>query len=253
MASLPMPRSVDTWLDAASPAADLAFRPASSGVNIRPDRWRVDGWLVLREGSRRLSTAGDRPSSYGASQAGAVLAYRLAPHDRHDPAAYVRVSRALVSGGETEGAAGLRIRPVPVLPVNLHAEVRVTEYPDRTEIRRAAFASAGLPETRLPFDLRAEGYAQAGYVTGDFATGFVDGRVTVGHKVQQTDSTSLEAGLGVWGGAQRDAARLDVGPRLQATLRVGGAPARLSADYRFRIAGAAEPKNGVAITLSTGF
>jgi len=253
MASLPMPRSVGTWLDTASPATDLALRPTSPATNAKPDRWRVDGWLVLREGSGSLSTAGDRPSSYGASQAGAVLAYRLAPHDRHDPAAYARVSTALVSGGETEGAAGLRIRPVAALPVNLHAEVRVTQYPDHTEIRRAAFASAGLPETKLPFDFQTEGYAQAGYVTGDFATGFVDGRVTVGRKIEEIDSTTFDAGLGVWGGAQRDAARLDVAPRLQATLQVGGAPARLSADYRIRVAGAAEPRNGVAFTLSTGF
>ncbi|MFA6219282.1 MAG: hypothetical protein WC692_05845 [Erythrobacter sp.] len=253
MTDLPLPNAVDAWLDAASPAADLAHRrtPPEGGGN--PDRWRVDGWLVLREGSGGLLTAGDRPSSYGASQAGAVLGFRLAPRSRHDPVAYLRASKALVAGGETEGAAGFAARPFPGLPVNLHAEIRIAGHAGRREVRPAVFASAGLPDTPLPLDLKAEAYAQAGYVGGDFATGFVDGRVTVAREIRRGKLASLDAGLGLWGGAQRDAARLDIGPRLQVSLHVGDAPARLSADYRIRIAGGAEPGTGAAITLSTGF
>ena len=60
-------------------------------------------------------------------------------------------------------------------------------------------------------------------------------------------------GGGAWGGAQQGAARLDIGPSLTVDLRLGAAPARIEADYRWRVAGNAEPGNGGVVTLSTGF
>ena len=55
------------------------------------------------------------------------------------------------------------------------------------------------------------------------------------------------------GGAQKGAARLDVGPKVSFRLTVGHAPARIEADYLWRVAGNAAPGNGGLITLSTGF
>jgi len=55
-------------------------------------------------------------------------------------------------------------------------------------------------------------------------------------------------------GARRGrAAGLDVGPSASLDLKIGAALARVSMDYRLRVAGDAEPGSGVAITLSTGF
>ena len=63
----------------------------------------------------------------------------------------------------------------------------------------------------------------------------------------------LSLGAGSWGGIQRDASRLDVGPTLRLDLTVGEVPARVSVDWRERVAGDAAPESGVAATLSTRF
>ena len=69
----------------------------------------------------------------------------------------------------------------------------------------------------------------------------------------ERSSLFVALGGGVWGGAQQGAARLDIGPSLTVDLRLGAAPARIEADYRWRVAGNAEPGNGGVVTLSTGF
>ncbi len=63
----------------------------------------------------------------------------------------------------------------------------------------------------------------------------------------------LRAGAGAWGGAQEDAARLDIGPSASVSFQLGEGRGRLAADYRIRVAGDAEPSSGPALTLSAGF
>ena len=246
MAQLPMRRSIASWIDRKPEAA-----PTNQAR--RQDPWRIDSWLLLREGGTSTLTGGARPASYGASQAGAVIAYRLAPSSRHDPALYARASKALVTAGETEAALGMRAKPVGGLPVTVHAELRATEFSGRVQLRPAAFVSTGVDSARMPLGLEASGYAQAGYVAGDFATGFADGRIDLNRDIEDNDSMSLSAGVGAWAGAQRGAARVDIGPTLKLDLGIGDGRARVAADYRFRVAGNAEPSSGAAITLSAGF
>lgn len=246
MVKLPMPRSIATW---------IGRRPEAAPTNQarRQDPWRIDAWLLLREGGTSTLIGGARPASYGASQAGAVIAYRLAPSSKHDPAIYARASKALVTAGEAEAALGMRAKPVGGLPVTVHAELRATEYAGRVRLRPAAFVSTGIDDAPVPLGLEASGYAQAGYVAGDFATAFADGRIDLTRDVADNDFTSLSAGVGAWGGAQRGAARVDIGPTLKLDFGLGDGQARLAADYRFRVAGNAEPSSGAAITLSAGF
>ena len=106
---------------------------------------------------------------------------------------------------------------------------------------------------RLPYGMSGESYVQAGYVTGDFSSAFVDGQARITRPVAGADDFRLEAGAGAWGGAQEDAARLDVGPTAALTFRIGPARGRVSADYRFRVAGDAEPASGPALTVTAGF
>ena len=63
----------------------------------------------------------------------------------------------------------------------------------------------------------------------------------------------LRLGAGAWGGAQDGAKRLDLGPSASFDLPVGRVNTRLSADYRFRVAGDAAPGSGAAVTFSAGF
>lgn len=220
-------------------------------------RWSGDGWLVLRQGGSEDGPAGLSGPVYGGSQAGAVLRYSLAPASLHRPALYVRAVRAIGSAGAGDLAAGLTARPLAALPVTAHLEARATRRGDggATILRPVAFLAAGLDEAALPLPLglRARGYAQAGYVGGRAATAFADGSLTAERPVVEGREASLAAGAGLWGGAQRGAGRLDLGPSASLRFRLGEGSARLALDYRLRVAGNAEPAAGAALTLSAGF
>lgn len=240
-AYLPLPTSVARLLDQQTSAAP------------QQGRWQMDGWLMLRSGDQPSTGPGERPSSYGSSQAGAVLTFRLAPSSPHRPAAYARASQALVTGGESELALGVRARPLLQLPLDLHAEMRATRRLGDTEFRPSVFATAGVEREGLPLGFQAHAYGQAGWVGGKYATPFVDGQIAAVREVAEFDLAQVSAGVGAWGGAQRGAERLDVGPTASVKVELGEVPMRLSADYRIRVAGDAAPGSGVAVTLISGF
>ncbi len=237
--------------------------PIAPGVTYAPEaardmaatssgqRWSMDLWALWRDDTTTQLTSG-RPS-YGRSQIGAVLRYRLDPSSGHAPEAHLRATRALEGEQETDLAAGLSARPFPSVPVRLAAEARVTETDRGTELRGAAYAVSELPPVALPGGFTGEAYVQGGYVTGEFATPFVDGQARITRELAGTDQFRLTAGAGAWGGAQEDASRLDVGPSAGVSFDLGAARGRVSADYRFRIAGDAEPSSGPALTLTAGF
>jgi hypothetical protein len=228
------------------PLDKAAPRSAAAG------RWSGDSWLMLRQGSGGPIAIGE--PSYGRSQAGAVLRYRLAPSSGHRPAAYLRTTAALAGPREREVAAGLSARPLAGLPLRVAGEVRVSEGPAGREVRPAAFAVTELPPAKLPLGLRAEAYAQAGYVGGRSSTAFVDGQARIDTRLASLGPASeLRAGGGVWGGAQRHAGRLDIGPSATVNFRLGEAQSRVALDYRVRVAGDAVPQSGPALTISAGF
>ncbi|QZH73838.1 MAG: hypothetical protein JY451_08595 [Erythrobacter sp.] len=214
-------------------------------------RWSMDAWAMWRQDDPSPLLSG-RPS-YGRSQAGAVLRYHLAPASGHAPQLHLRGSVALEGLQEREAAFGGSARPIPGVPVRLAAEARVSETDRGTEARAAAYAVTELAPVRLPGGFSGEVYAQGGYVSGNFATPFVDGQARITRELAGSEDFRLEAGGGAWGGAQEDARRLDVGPSAAVSFRVGAARGRISADYRFRVAGDAKPASGPALTLSAGF
>ena len=145
------------------------------------------------------------------------------------------------------------MRPIPGLPLRVLAEGRATRTINGTIMRPAAALVSELPPARLPLGLRGETYLQAGYVGGRGATAFVDGQARLERPLVHAGGFALRAGGGVWGGAQRGASRLDVGPTATVSFRLGAAQSRVSADYRWRVAGNAAPGSGPVVTLSAGF
>lgn len=238
----------------AAPLSPSATSASIFNPPLAARRWSGDGWLLMRRGGGAGLAASGASATYGASQAGAVLRYRLDLNSAHRPAAYARVTMALNGSLEKEAALGVLARPWPGVPVVAAAEMRATAVPGATRLRPAAFAYTELPPQDLPLETRAETYLQAGYVGGSFATSFIDGQLRIDRKLTRLGPTELRAGGGVWGGAQRGASRLDVGP--SATLTASGsgtAAARVGVDWRFRVAGEAAPASGPAVTLSAGF
>lgn len=244
---------------ASAPFLPPPLAPSQTGPRTgTPGRWSLDAWAFWRQGSDAAPVSQGRVPIYGASQMGAVLHYRLAPTSGHDPRLYARAYRALVSRGESELALGTAVRPLPTVPIRLAGEVRYTDTAFADSFRPAAYAVTELPPLRLPFGAQGEAYGQAGWVGGAGATWFADGQASLTRALPfvargTDDRINLSLGAGLWGGAQRGAERVDIGPTLRLDTRIGAVPARLSVDWRQRVAGDASPGSGVAATVSAGF
>ncbi|MBI1402669.1 MAG: hypothetical protein GC147_05590 [Porphyrobacter sp.] len=236
----------------------LAATAHAPAAPPRAGRWSLDAWGFWREGSNAAPVSQGRVPIYGASQAGALLQYRLAPGSGRDPRLHLRGYKALVRRGESEVALGASVRPLARVPLRVFGEVRFTDGAFRSELRPAVFAVTELPPIALPLGARLEAYAQGGWVGGAGDTPFADGQASLTREVgalgQATDdAVRLSLGAAAWGGAQEDAQRVDVGPTLRLDMRVGDVPARLSLDWRERVGGDAGPDSGLAVTLSTRF
>lgn len=239
-------------------AGTAPFLPALDPARRTARRWTLDAWGFWREGSDATPISQGRVPIYGASQIGAVLQYSLAPRSRRDPRLFMRAYRSLVRRGESEVSLGASVRPFPRLPLRAAAEVRYTDAAFTNEVRPAVFAVTELPPVALPLGTQLEAYGQAGWVGGASRTAFADGQASLTRPIEAVgrashDKLRLSIGAAAWGGAQRDAERLDVGPTLRLDLKVGKVPARLSVDWRERVAGSAGPESGIAATLSTHF
>lgn len=207
---------------------------------------------MLRDDAAPAGRNGLALPVYGASQAGAVLRYSLLPTSSLRPVAFLRGVQALRSQ-ETDIAAGVAVRPLAGVPVDAHLEMRASSRRGSTMLRPAVMLTAGIDGADRPMGFTARGYAQAGYVGGPNGTAFADSSLTAERPVLGTGTARLSGGAGLWGGAQRNARRLDVGPTASASFRIGLGAGRISVDYRIRVAGEAAPATGAALTLSAGF
>lgn len=252
-ASQPPPRSAGFVVPPAALPPPPAIAAIAAGRDGPPARhWSADGWMLMRGGGG-IAGAGPSVATYGASQVGAVLRYRLWPGDRHRLTTYLRVSAALGGSGEREAALGLAARPLAALPVVIAAEGRVGRLSGRTVARPAVMAVTELAPIAVAKSARAEFYLQGGYVGGLGATPFIDGQLRADRRIARLGPAELRGGGGIWGGAQQGAERLDIGPAASLQVSQGRAAMRLGIDWRFRLAGSAAPASGPALTISAGF
>ena len=180
------------------------------------------------------------------------MRYSLGPSSRLDPQAYLRVAHALEQR-DGDVAIGANIRPADSLPVRLHAELRYSRFGQGSAIRPAAYVAGGVYDVAGPAKTRLRAYGAAGYVAGEAATAFIDGQAVLEREVLSANRARLLAGVGAWGGAQDGTERLDIGPTIAVQFPIDAGTARLSLDYRARVAGRADPPSGIAVTLATSF
>ncbi|NLR72415.1 hypothetical protein HGI47_16190 [Novosphingobium sp. ERN07] len=236
--------------------AEVLSPPSPAPVKDDP-RWSGDNWLLMRAGSGAAAQA-PGAASYGASQAGAVVRYRLGRGDLHESYGYLRTSLAInAPGKDKEVALGFGFRPVSRLPLRVLAEARLQDTKGSAmQVRPVATVVTELMPQRLPLGLTAEAYGQAGYAGGRGATAFYDVQAVVERALPRIGGRNrdLRLGAGVWSGGQEGAVRLDVGPRASFRLDLGDAsPARVAVDWRFRVAGNARPGSGPALTVASSF
>lgn len=206
-----------------------------------PSRWAASGWFVTRRGA----PAGG--AMLGGDQFGARIAYALGGQRRMR--LYLRATAPLAVAGR-ELALGIEWQPTK-LPVRMAAEQRFGL--DGNRGGPAVAVVGGVDAVDLPFDFKLEAYGQAGAVWRGRVDPFADGALRVTQAVARAGRTRLDVGGGVWGAAQREAARLDVGPSAVATVPLGDQAVRVAIDWRERVAGDARPGSGPALTLGADF
>ena len=187
-----------------------------------PSRWSGSAWLVARGGAG--IAPGGLGGQLGGAQAGARIAYLV--DRRHRLALAARVTTPL-GRGLREAALGVEWQPSR-LPVRLVAEQRFALDGGRSG--PALGEVGGVGPVALPLDFRLEAYGQAGVIRRAATEPYADGAARVAHPLAAIGGVRVDLGAGAWGGAQRGAARLDLGPTLGATLPLGKQRLRVSVD-----------------------
>lgn len=208
-----------------------------------PSRWSGSAWLLVR-GEERTALAPQ--GTLGGSQAGLRLSYRLNGDAARPLALTARLYAPLRDRRAAEAAIGIDWQPVAALPVHLVAERRQALLGrGRSAFALSAYGGVSAEPVR---GLRVEAWGQAGVVGARSRDLFADGAARAAIQAGR-----VEIGAGVWGGAQPGASRLDAGPLVAMRLPGLGEHVRLSAEWRFRIAGDARPDSGPALTLGSDF
>lgn len=215
--------------------------PAMLAPRATPDRWQASAWLVTRRG------AGVGGAMLGGDQAGLRIARTLDRRGRL--ALYARATTPLAGNGR-ELALGVEWRPWRA-PMRFLAEHRLALDGGRSG--PAVAVVGGVSGIDLPFVFQLEAYAQAGAVKRTRVEPFADGALRVTRDIAAVGTTRLALGAGAWGAAQRDAARMDVGPTAVTTVPIAGQSLRIALDWRARVAGDARPGSGPALTLGADF
>lgn len=227
--------------DDARPLPRIPAPPAMLAPRAAPDRWQASAWFVTRRG------AGADGTMLGGDQAGVRIARTL---DRRGGLTLYARASAPLSGSGRELALGAEWRPWRA-PMRFLAEQRIAL--DGGKSGPAAAVVAGVTGIDLPFAFELDAYGQAGAVKRARIEPFADGALRVTREVAAAGNARLALGTGAWGAAQREAARLDIGPTAVTTLPLSGQTLRIALDWRERVAGNARPGSGPALTLGADF
>ncbi|MBW4330645.1 hypothetical protein KY084_07110 [Stakelama sp. CBK3Z-3] len=226
--------------DAPSPRLNALapLRPASK-------RWQASGWIFYRPGGGDAFAA--NLPSLGGSQAGFRAAYTL--DTEHRLSASLRVAAPLAMDG-AELMAGIAWQPFDA-PVTVLAEERFGLDHQGSAPSLTLVGGQG-PEPVAP-GVDMESYGEIGAIARDRIDYFAGASLRLSHKIARVAGQSIRIGTGAWGGIQRGAKRLDIGPSLSSDVALAGGNARLSIEWRQRVAGNAAPGSGLALTLGTDF
>jgi hypothetical protein len=208
-----------------------------------PKRLAVSAWMIARQGQGGPDAGGQ----LGGSQVGLRATFMI---DRaHRIALSGRLSAPLTGKGR-ETAIGVDWQPLAV-PIHVIAERRIAL--DGGPGGTAMFVISGVGPQQVAPRVRVEAYGQAGAIARDGIERFADGAARVSYDLGRVGGVEVDAGAGAWGGAQRGAARLDLGPSFGARLPIAERAIRVTIDWRHRVAGSARPGSGPALSIGSDF
>lgn len=228
-------------------AVKVAYAPTRSR---RPLDLGASVWAILRPASSvsTLATNGQ----LGASQVGLRLQQPLLRFNADNSIALnFRLSTSLDQKG-AEAGAGLAVRPIADVPVELIIERRIAiERGARNAM--AVILAGGIDDKSIDRGFTLSGYVQGGIVGFSRKDAFIDGALRVERALFDRSGTELRIGTGLWGAAQPKVSRIDLGPMLAIKQKVSSANIRISAEYRWRVSGDARPASGPAFTVGADF
>ncbi len=209
-------------------------------------RWSGEAYALLRDGG----TAGPAASPVlGGGQSGASLAWTLDPLARRPLAIVARSNAASDDAESAQAAIGVRWRPLAGVSISAERLIAIGATARNDWTLRIA---AGADGKQGPVGWN--GYGEAGVLgNGDIYAG---GQARALLPLAHVGRIRLSAGPGGWASIQTGGvttSRVDVGPSLVASAPIGSFAVDVAADWRFRVAGNAEPGSGPALTVSTRF
>ncbi len=211
------------------------------------DRWRAGTWVLWRPDGSGSDLA--RLGRLGGSQAGIRIDREIAAPGSARIAAYARATTALQRPAAPEAALGLALQPDRAVPLVVAVERRA-RIGDGGRNANAAYVAGGFGPSPVATGFQASGYAQTGIVGFRQRDLFIDGKFSL---LAPVTRQSVRIGASLSGGAQPGVHRVDIGPEAQIRLPLPETTARLSVEWRERIAGRAAPSSGLAVTLAADF
>ncbi len=240
---------------AASKSQASSFSASPASVDAPPEaksshdgqRLSSSGWALVRGGGAPGLSGGGQ---LGGSQIG--IRSNFALNSPHSISVTARLTAPLNSETGKEVAVGIALKLVAAVPIQIIAERRIAaDHGGRNDFE--IIAAGGVYDHPLGRHLTVSAYAQVGVVGITRRDTFADGSIEVEHPVVHEERLTLSVGAGAWGAAQPGVSRLDVGPEISARTQIGPASLKLTASYRFQLAGDARPSSGPALSLGTDF
>jgi hypothetical protein len=235
------PSRTSMFLAEPGSAAFAAAQPSS------PNRLSVSVWTLWRP---QVSPGGSvLNGQLGGSQTGARVDYRIASLGLNRTLhAYWRVSTPLTMRSGQENAVGMTMKLGRAAPIMLNVERR---FGPRNAV--AAFVSGGVSDHPIMKGLKLDAYGQTGFVGLRSKVYFSDGALTISRGVNMPLAGKVDLGIGLWGASQPGLSRLDIGPAVTVHPVIANKHFRLSAQWRQRITGNANPVSGPALTFGADF
>lgn len=222
------------------------FWPAKA---VQP--WSLSLYSYWRGNSPgQLVPFGNRPQALGGSQTAARLDYAVGDSGR--TRLFLRLTATPTKPVQADASIGAAFRPIRALPVDVIAEQRfaLTAAGSNATL---VYAAGGVDDVPVAAGFALSAYGQGGLVRTTDIRAFADAAVAVERPLARQKGLVLSAGAIAAGAVQTGATRIDVGPRATLRLAEVGEGARLSLDWRARVAGDAAPASGFALTLAAGF
>ena len=222
-------------------------------------RWTLAAYTLAREGG-----SGDPVAAspvLGGGQSGAAFAFTLDPLAKRPISAVARVAAAtgpsgVVDRDTAEAALGIRLQPLPKIPLAIDVERRFAlgELGRNAWSARISGGTSGSAKV-LNRTVKLETYGEAGIINFKLPDLYAGMQARAATPLFSTGRVSVDAGAGAWAATQDSynvtATRFDIGPSTRIAIKPWPFSAQI--DYRFRMAGNALPASGPALTVSGEF